>query len=435
MPSNQGWGKDIQSNLYDDDPTIIATLTNNSDYQYHHRSRIRVVTMQYWGDLALCEIITPIPPHFNITYAGWNPSRFAGLNSWGSFAGIHHPNGDIKKISQTANIAWLEHPVATGCYTITKVIDILFGWIWKKVISTSVICKFIDNPKFVVTTWLKGATEGGSSGSGMFSTQNRLFGTLNGSYNYYTCSDVVNQDFYGKLHSNYPNASVRNTLNPNHDHWVDWYGMPSRKITCYPNLNLPGAPGVSGEYFPAQDYQAQNTITLQAVNNITTNAPINIYDGADYRFRAGNTIILDNGFDARPGSTFIAEIGGCQTSVNQKQPDPNAEILNALSQITVPKKKVFDASKYVKGSLIESGTGLLANIYPNPNNGQFAVKLSKAGDYTLRISDMLGKLIYTSQISNTTEFKIQLSGYATGNYLVQISSSNEQFVGKVVITE
>jgi len=33
----------------------------------------------FWGDFAMFEILTPVPPHFNIAYAGWNPNKFNNL--------------------------------------------------------------------------------------------------------------------------------------------------------------------------------------------------------------------------------------------------------------------------------------------------------------------------------------------------------------------
>lgn len=331
--------------------------------------------------------------------------------------------------------------MATGCYTVTKIIDVVFGWVWKRKVLTSVVCKYVTIPWFLVLHWNKGAVEHGSSGSGMFSTTNRLFGTLSGDpLDIHICSDVVLEP-YGKLFSSYPAASIRNILNPHSptpgkNLNIDNYGMNSRKITCYPSLNLPGEPGVSGEYFPAKDYQAENKITLQAVDNITTNAAINIYDQADYRFRAGNTIILDNSFDARPSSTFIAEIGGCQNGggSNQRTTDPTTELLNELSKIKVPKSKEFDMNKYAQGSILQSNN-LFANIFPNPTKGDFSIKLSAVGNYKVEVSTIMGNIIYQAEYSNSSELKVQLSGYAAGTYIVQVSSATERFVGKVVLSE
>lgn len=89
--SNQGAWQGFQS----------EDIADNG-YHYHHSSQIQIISAFAWGDMMLCKILTPLPTHFNITYSGWNPNpfRFGGL-TWGEFVGIHHPSGDIKKISQT----------------------------------------------------------------------------------------------------------------------------------------------------------------------------------------------------------------------------------------------------------------------------------------------------------------------------------------------
>jgi len=67
--SNRGI-TDAESSLAPANPII----TNG--YEYLHRSKIRLVADYFWGDFALCEMLTPLPPHFNVYFAGWNPSVF-----------------------------------------------------------------------------------------------------------------------------------------------------------------------------------------------------------------------------------------------------------------------------------------------------------------------------------------------------------------------
>jgi len=271
-PSSNRGIRDIQSKALIDE-----------GYEYRHQTLLRLVADFTWGDMALIEILTPVPPHFNLTHAGWNPSRFNGsvlpplLPS--PLAAIHHPRGDIKKISGVNTVFWLETPIATGCYTITTIIDVLFGWIWGNSVSTSVICNYVDNPWLSVPLYQYGVVENGSSGSGIFNISNQAFGVLSGGLG--TCNVPI-LEFYGKLHANYSNQSVKNALNPNHNVWVDLFGMSERKITQYENLNLPGSEGVSGYFFPANHYQSENKIVLFASNNISTTQPITIFTGADY---------------------------------------------------------------------------------------------------------------------------------------------------------
>ncbi len=404
-------------------------------YEYRHTSRVELIAEYFWGDLSLCRIVTPIPPHFDVTYAGWNPNRFynggnpTADGSLQRFIGVHHPRGDIKKISTTPAIRWLENPIATGCYTITKVIDVLFGWIWRKRFSTSVICNYIDNPYINIPVWNHGITQPGSSGSGLFNSTNRLIGVL--SFGASSC-DFHALDQYGKLHANFSNAKVRNTLNPNHDYWVEWFGMDSRKIFCYDNLSLPGVNSRSGNYFPAKDYGPGNVVTLQARQTITaaSDKDLHIFPEADYTFKAGKAVILGPGFDARSGALFVAEIGGCASA---KEPDNQTALANMLAEIEVPRRKEFDMGQYLKGTVLQSDN-LYANIYPNPAMENFTIKFNKEGTYKIELFTMVGVPVLQSTLKSGTEIRITLpQGLARGQYLVKMSDATHVISGVVVV--
>lgn len=261
------------------DNTILEQIQsyslNENNYEYAHISKLRLVDSEFWGDFALCEILTPLPPHFNVSYAGWNSSlNFSGgIDIMGlcgtpvDYYGVHHPSGDIKKLSTTNHFIKGETPIATGCYVVTTVIDVLFGWIWGNSVSTSLVCNFVDNPWLIVPHWCSGGIENGSSGSGFFNMSGKLTGILSGGI--FECSSFAAITTYGKFRNNYFRTTVKNTLNPSNELLVDLVGLPARKITCYHDLTLPGVPGVSNQYFPANHYQADNIITLQALNDIT----------------------------------------------------------------------------------------------------------------------------------------------------------------------
>ncbi len=204
--------------------------------------------------------------------------------------GIHHPRGDIKKISGTQLVTNPLSLISTGCYTITTVIDFLFGWIWNNSVSTQIICNYTEVPWYYIPYWCYGITEDGSSGSGLFNSSNKLIGIMSGNPVESCFGQLLTT--YGKFKGNYFNQSVKNTLNPPNDLGVDLVGMDGRKVTCFENLTLPGAPGVSGEYYPANHYQADNHILLQSANNIDVNAPITVHPGAEYEFIAGGQIDL-----------------------------------------------------------------------------------------------------------------------------------------------
>jgi len=326
------------------------SLSDNA-HQYAHTTKLKLVSWFVWGDIALVEMLTPIPPHFNVTYAGWNPNKFGSTFTLDhlptEFFGVHHPDGDIKKISGTNNISWLETPIATGCYTITTIIDVLFGWIWGNSVSTSVICNYVDNPWMTVSNWQYGITEGGSSGSGFFFSDNTLIGVLSG----LDLENIIDPcDFsittYGKFHANYSNKKIKNTLNPGNNVWVDLFGVGERRIESYRDLDLPGeVSGGTGHYFPASHYQEVNKISLVAENTISTTKPIKIYPGADYEFVAGESITIGAGFSAEAGCDFTARIATSGT-LKSSTATPEQIAISKLQSIDLPIYKKFESEKY-----------------------------------------------------------------------------------------
>jgi len=121
------------------------------------------------ADYALLEINNgnPIPLAYNPYYAGWDATGNTPLNS----TGIHHPAGDLKKISFDDDAAGT---APYGGATTWQVFD-----------------------------WEDGTTEGGSSGSPLFDQNKRIVGQLFGGQA--SCGFNVN-DYYGKFDITYPNV-------------------------------------------------------------------------------------------------------------------------------------------------------------------------------------------------------------------------------------
>lgn len=115
----------------------------------------------YGSDFALLELLEQPPDSYNVYYAGWS----AIDNAAQSAVGIHHPSGDIKKISIDYD------PVVNANYGGVQC--------WR------------------VVQWDDGTTEPGSSGSPLFdSLTHRIVGQLYGG----TAScDSWTSDFYGKF--------------------------------------------------------------------------------------------------------------------------------------------------------------------------------------------------------------------------------------------
>ncbi|MES2885193.1 MAG: trypsin-like peptidase domain-containing protein [Pseudomonadota bacterium] len=130
------------------------------------------------SDFTLLELLARPPAAFKVYYAGWDRRDLAPIG----VTGIHHPNGDEKRISmdlnQTFIAAYGEQPDSPqSALTPTHIL---------------------------VQSWDRGVTEGGSSGSGIWNSERRLVGQLSGGSS--SCDAPQAPDWYGRMFSNFSNV-------------------------------------------------------------------------------------------------------------------------------------------------------------------------------------------------------------------------------------
>ena len=118
-------------------------------------------------DFTLLKLSVYPPEEYSPYYAGWDRSDNTPSNT----VAIHHPGGDIKKISRDDN------PPVTATYSDSE-------------------GSFIANAHWKILAWEVGTTEGGSSGGGLFNENHHLVGDLTGGEA--SCGNSVN-DFYQKF--------------------------------------------------------------------------------------------------------------------------------------------------------------------------------------------------------------------------------------------
>ncbi len=117
------------------------------------------------SDFALLELTEQIPQSYDVYFSGWSAVDTPASSS----VCIHHPSGDIKKISFDYD------STISSDYEITP---ILKGGYWK------------------IASWDLGTTEGGSSGAPLFDPQRHIIGQLKGGYAACGNSDA---DYFGKF--------------------------------------------------------------------------------------------------------------------------------------------------------------------------------------------------------------------------------------------
>ncbi|MBR1769246.1 MAG: T9SS type A sorting domain-containing protein [Bacteroidales bacterium] len=124
------------------------------------------------SDYLLLRLTDDLTAADNPYFAGW--SRTSNPPSNG--VGIHHPSGDIKKIS-----TFTSKPSSSEYYTSTH---------WRVFWSS--------------TSNGFGIVEGGSSGSGLFAPDGKLLGTLTGGFSSCSATNSDKKDWYGRFSKQFP---------------------------------------------------------------------------------------------------------------------------------------------------------------------------------------------------------------------------------------
>ncbi len=161
------------------------------------------------SDFALLLLNNDIPAEYNVFFAGWNNADSPS----DSTVCIHHPSGDLKKISKDIN------PVLSTSYGNTP------------------------NTHWEVSNWEFGTTEGGSSGSALFDFNGRIIGQLHGGQA--SCSNN-SWDKYGKLAYSWTN---NNNINAN------------KRLKDWLDPNSSGAITLDGKYFNTPDFELDMALT------------------------------------------------------------------------------------------------------------------------------------------------------------------------------
>ena len=404
--------------------------------------------------MALLEINQPIPPHFNVHYAGWKSDGLLGpggvLNA--PMRMFHHPAGDTKKYGETVYVAKLNNRVASTCRTITKVLDAIIRFFGGNSV-TEVVCDYVDIPQYEIPLMTVGGIRGGTSGSPWFTNGGRIFGVLSADLLESINGECVNVGLItaGKFRNAYANRNLREPLNPSYDIGPNLFGIDGRDIGCYSDNPL----RLSGDYFPARDYQPNNQIVISAQQTIEAgqvdsdnragitgyidyNGPNNtatqffagtfgveerrlrIYDGADFVFTAGQTIQLLPGFSVDRGGSFTGRIQSCngaRVAANESEVIP----------VSAPLQPVADEP-----------TGLV--ISPNPSTGpvrcQYTVR--QTGKVRLSVLDVQGRELLTwldlsAQQPGQYDVEKDLSALPAGMYLLRLETETGNRSGRFVL--
>lgn len=182
------------------------------------------------SDFCLVEITgglqgNTVPLSYNPYFAGWNNGDAAPTSS----VSIHHPAGDIKKISFDDAAAVASQGMGSTEANSTWTVE------WDR--NTT--------------------TEGGSSGSPLFDQNHRIIGQLWGGGA--SCTNLSSPDYYGRVHNSWEPANSNSTnqlkfwLDPNNSgaEFIDGYD-PSNATPVQVDAGIANPQGVSGTFCGAQ---------------------------------------------------------------------------------------------------------------------------------------------------------------------------------------
>lgn len=219
------------------------------------------------SDFYLVLLQNDVPPSYEPYYAGWDKS--GALSNSG--VGIHHPSGDVKKIStfttQLETDQWGSNP---GTH---------FKVVWS------------------ATTHGHGTTEGGSSGSPLFNESGRIIGQLTGGES--GCYSLTGPDYYGKIAYSWNSNGTADTvmLQP----WLDPIGL--------------GVNALNGAYNEKQAiarFKADTTIVAVgqslSFTDLSSGNPVSWY----WHFEGGEPEMSAN---ADPGKIIYNRIGSYNVSL------------------------------------------------------------------------------------------------------------------------
>ncbi len=325
----------------------------------------------------------------NAYYNGWSRSTSASTSG----VGIHHPAGDIKKISTysstLASTTWDGTPNSH----------------WRVY--------------WVATTNGHGVTEGGSSGSPIFNSAGLIVGDLSGGASY--CTSPNSPDSYGKF--SYSWSSCGSTPQLKMEPWLDRGAVGSTTLTGLNNSTC--AAGT----LPVVEFNASNIYPLVSteivtLTDVTTNAPFYwqwYITPATYSYTGGT-----NAYSQNPQVTFSAT--------------GNYTVTLYAANTAGYNYKTKSAYIHVGGIGFEEEEENPIVMYPNPAKDILYVNLGNniwdIDHTTISMMDMTGKYVLVQQMigagANTVSVNIP-ENIANGFYMVRITDGKNTKTEKLEV--
>ncbi|MCW3105100.1 MAG: C-terminal target protein [Bacteroidetes bacterium] len=180
-------------------------------------------------------------------------------------------------------------------------------------------------------------------------------------------------------------------------------GVWEHDLQCPSNLSLSYSGSQSGNQYDEAVNQVTSTAILASANTFT--------------YRAGSYVQLSPGFKATPNSSnsFYAFIHPCSSVGNS----PGL-------------RDDEDAEPVLETEMVQNEPGIA--VYPNPGTGLFTISAAGLASGTIEVYDILGNKVRSGELRNNAgDYKLDLSGYHKGIYLLSIYSDGQRYSKKIIL--
>jgi len=323
------------------------------------------------SDFLLLRLADTVPLNYEPFYNGWSIENIASPLG----VSIHHPAGDIKKISTYTT------PLETSTWYSTP------GTHWQVYWTET------------ETNW--GVTEGGSSGAPLFDNTGKVIGTLTGGQaacepnGHGSGTGPDKPDYYGKFSYSWDKNGTE----------------PAQQLKYWLDPNNTGVTELPGKYADlTAAFKASETLIL-----------------------AGSSITFENLSSGLPNSLEWSFEGGSPATYSGPGPIEVLYSSAGLFDVRLEVSNGIDSDTL----LLKDYIHVVGKVYPNPTSGLVNIFLDEElpSSINVQVYNILGQIIYEEQIDEQSYqlLSIDLSLCSSGIYTIRLQLNQRFLFARVMV--